>query len=174
MESKELEQLHTEIHNNLSSKVFLSTLDTTILFSCLDVINQNRIDDDNHINDIFPLKWLPFEYDKHDMNDETYVHFEYLFDIFDAFRMLYRFYSLTKDVQMAKRMSIRDLVFIVQNIQDTSKKNPHEGTDFYGYLKEEGIYDEVMNIAKEKYDKDYKLNKFQRFWYWLTEKTSGK
>ena len=30
-------------------------------------------------------------------------------------------------------------------------KNPHEGTDFYDYLKKEGIYKDARTLMKKKY-----------------------
>ena len=46
-------------------------------------------------------------------------------------------------------------------------KNPHKGTNFYDYLKEEGIYRETHILMQEKYgdlmEKD-KTNVFKKIW----------
>jgi hypothetical protein len=42
-------------------------------------------------------------------------------------------------------------------------KNPHEGTDFYDYLKEEGIYKEVHVLMRKKYGHLMEKNKVRLF-----------
>ena len=55
-------------------------------------------------------------------------------------------------------------------------KNPHEGTNFYDYLKEEGVYEEVHTRMVKEYghliEKD-KTNFFKKIWILISSVIMG-